>query len=139
MATKNKKVDYRFKILYAVAIIMVCCGHAGGGGISILSDWFPFDGIHLALFMFASGYFYSAKSEANIKQYIKKKIKKLIVPLYIYILAYCVVVEILRLKGFTIGGDFSIYNVVFAPFDSSVLTHYTMGLVCSPFIYGGSI
>lgn len=26
--TKNK-VDYRFKILYAVGIIMVCCGHTG--------------------------------------------------------------------------------------------------------------
>ena len=31
----KKKIDYRFKILYAVAILMVVAGHCDGGGISL--------------------------------------------------------------------------------------------------------
>ena len=31
MMEESKKVDYRFKILYALGIIMVCCGHVEGG------------------------------------------------------------------------------------------------------------
>lgn len=31
MVADDKNVDYRFKILYAVGIIMVCLGHTGGG------------------------------------------------------------------------------------------------------------
>lgn len=27
---KPKQIDYRFKILYAIAIMMVCFGHTGG-------------------------------------------------------------------------------------------------------------
>lgn len=55
------QIDYRFKILYAVGMIMVVSGHAYGGGISIISDWFPYGGLHLALFVFCSGYFYKSK------------------------------------------------------------------------------
>lgn len=36
-----KSIDYRFKILYAVGMIMVICGHTRGGGISLFSEWFP--------------------------------------------------------------------------------------------------
>ena len=31
----KKKIDYRFKILYAVAILMVVAGHCDGGGITL--------------------------------------------------------------------------------------------------------
>ena len=55
----KKKIDYRFKILYAVAILMVVAGHCDGGGISLdFAQWFPYEGIHLALFTFCSGYFF---------------------------------------------------------------------------------
>lgn len=30
------KIDYRFKLLYAIAIIMVVAGHCGGGEHSII-------------------------------------------------------------------------------------------------------
>lgn len=55
----KKKIDYRFKILYAVAILMVVAGHCDGGGISLdFAQWFPYEGIHLTLFTFCSGYFF---------------------------------------------------------------------------------
>lgn len=75
-------IDYRFKILYAIGIIFVVIGHCGGGGINILSDWFPPYAFHLQLFAFASGYFYKSSSEEYIGKYILKKIKTLLVPLY---------------------------------------------------------
>ena len=59
MIMNKKKIDYRFKILYAVAILMVVAGHCDGGGISLdFAQWFPYEGIHLALFTFCSGYFF---------------------------------------------------------------------------------
>ena len=38
---------------------MVVAGHCDGGGISLdFAQWFPYEGIHLALFTFCSGYFF---------------------------------------------------------------------------------
>ena len=66
----RKKIDYRFKILYALGMIMVVCGHCWGGGISLDGDWFPYGGTHLPLFMFCSGYFYKTSSETDVKGYV---------------------------------------------------------------------
>lgn len=113
---EEKKIDYRFKLMYAVGIIMVVCGHANGGGISFLiGDWFPYGGIHIALFVFCSGYFFSEKSLDNVAKYISKKIKALIVPLYIYNFFYGILVQLLRLKEFSMGEDFTLYNLFIAP------------------------
>ena len=60
---KPKATDYRFKILYCIGMIMIVAGHCDGGGINLLSDWFPYYGFHLGLFLFASGYFYKTKYE----------------------------------------------------------------------------
>lgn len=121
------KIDYRFKILYAVGIIMVCCGHAQGGGISIIRDWFPYGGFHLALFIFCSGYFYKSVSEDHIGKYINKKVKTLLIPLYIYTVVYGIIVQILRLKGFEIGGSISLYNIIVAPITNGHQFVYNMG------------
>ena len=107
------KIDYRFKILYALGMIMVVCGHALGGGISIMNDWFPYAGLHLAIFAFSSGYFYKSFSEEHIGKYIIKKIKDLIIPLYIYTFVYGIIVQILKVFGFKIGGDFTLNNLLF--------------------------
>lgn len=82
----NNKVDYRFKILYAIGMLMVVAGHCNGGGIPLdIAGWFPYYGFHLSLFAFASGYFYKSSYENNVIRYIIKKTKSLIVPLYIYL------------------------------------------------------
>ena len=61
-SSTTDKTDYRFKILYAIGMIMVVAGHyTEGGGINILANWFPYYGFHLGLFLFASGYFYKEK------------------------------------------------------------------------------
>ena len=123
----KKTIDYRFKFLYAIGMIMVVCGHANGGGISIISDWFPSGGLHLALFVFCSGYFYKNISECNVRKYIFKKVKALLIPLYIYNIIYGFIVQILKLKGFEMGRDFTVMNILIAPITNGHQFIYNMG------------
>lgn len=125
--TEEKPIDYRFKILYAIGIVMVVCGHTDGGGVSIMNDWFPYGSLHLALFAFCSGYFYKSVSEENAGQYILKKIKTLLIPLYIYTLIYGIIVQLLRVKGFEMGGDLSLFNLLIAPITDGHQFVYNMG------------
>lgn len=120
--------DYRFKLLYAVAMIMVVGGHCWGGGLALdFSGWFPYYELHLALFMFASGYFYKSTSESNVRAYIWKKTKRLIIPLYLYNLAYGILVHVLRRKGFHIGGDLSVQTLLIRPIMDGHQFIYNLG------------
>ena len=65
----TKSINYQFKILYAIGMILIVAGHAGNGGISLFYDWLPPYAFHLGLFMFASDYFYNDASESNCKAF----------------------------------------------------------------------
>lgn len=67
---ENKKVNYKFKFLYTIGIIFIVAGHCKNGGISIFYEWFPPYSFHLALFMFASGYFYNIN---KVKRFFDRK------------------------------------------------------------------
>lgn len=124
----DSKIDYRFKILYAIAIIMVTAGYCAGGGIALdFAGWFPYYELHLVLFVFSSGYFYKEKSECQIVKYILKKVKILILPLLVYNILYGILVLLLRKKGFQIGGEFSIENIFIAPIKHGHQFVYNMG------------
>ena len=69
----------------------------------------------MGLFAFCSGYFYKESNEEHIWKYIWKKFRRLIIPMYIWNVIYGIFVQITRLKGFTIGRDFNIYNLTIAP------------------------
>ncbi len=109
------KMDCRFKVFYFMAILMVVSGHAQGGGISLFADWFPYYGHHLAMFMFASGYFYKPINESDILNYIKGRFYKLVIPMYLYNLFYGLFVQFLNKRGFGIGEKLSLYNLLVAP------------------------
>lgn len=55
--TEKKSINYDFKFLYAIGMILVVAGHCSNGGVSIFYDWFTPYAFHLPLFIFASGYF----------------------------------------------------------------------------------
>lgn len=120
-------IDYRFKLLYAIGIIMVVGGHCGGGGFDLLNNWFPYYGFHLALFAFGSGYFYKKSAEENILKYAVKKLRTLIIPVYIYNVAYCIIVQVSKSYGFEIGGDPSFYNLVISPITNGHQFNYNLG------------
>ena len=81
---ENRKTDYRFKLLYAFAIIMVVLDHADGGGLALKTDWYLYGGLPLPLFVFCSGYFYRDADEENARMYIRRKAKTLLIPMYRY-------------------------------------------------------
>ena len=119
--------DYRFKILYAVGMLMVVCYHSDGGGIALTRDWFLLGGLHMALFAFCSGYFYKTSSEEHPLRYIGKKAKRLLVPLYLYHFAYGALVWLSRKKGFTIGEDPTLYNLFVSPVTNGHAFVYNLG------------
>ena len=123
----ERKIDYRFKLLYAIGIVLVVKEHADGAALSFLQHWFPTDGMLMGMFTFASGYFYSSKAEANVGGYLLKKTKHLLVPIYLYNFAYGVFVQLTRLKGFTIGGDFTLWNLLVSPLYDGHQFLYNLG------------
>ncbi|SFT33260.1 Fucose 4-O-acetylase [Lachnospiraceae bacterium XBD2001] len=126
MPSKQHNIDYRFKILYAIGIIMVVSGHCGGG-INVAGEWFPYGGMHLPLFVFCSGYFYKDSSESAYSRYICKKFRSLIIPFWIYNVVYGLFVQMIRPFGFNLGGDFTWQNLFIEPFTNGHQFLFNMG------------
>ena len=100
----EKKTNYQFKLLYALGMIFIVAGHAKGGGVSLFYEWLSPYAFHLGLFIFASGYFYKNRyDDEPAYKYIWKKIKRLLIPLFIWNVFYGLLVWFLSTKGFTIG------------------------------------
>ncbi len=121
------KIDYRFKIMYAIGMIVIVAGHCWNGGISLFYEWFPPYAFHLPLFAFVSGYFYKNKAEENCGKYIWKKVKRLIIPLYLWNFFYAVVVAFLSMHGFTMGTDITLENLLIAPITNGHQFYYNVG------------
>lgn len=114
----ERKINYEFKILYFWGIVFIVACHCGYGGLSLGYEWFYPGAFHLALFAFASGYFYQPKAEAAIGKFIWKKVLSLLLPMYLWNVFYGILVTILHPYGFTIGGEFNLYNLFIAPLNS---------------------
>lgn len=125
---KNNTTDYRFKLLYAIAIIMVVCGHCNGGGISLeIGGIFRYGGLHLPLFMFSSGYFYRDRAAEHPKEFILKKCRNFLLPLYVYNIVYGVVLQVFHYCGFTMGRKLTLYNILIAPINNGHQFVFNMG------------
>lgn len=106
--------DPTFKMLYVLAIIMIVDGHVGS------SDYLDFNGLlryqnyHIALFMFVSGYFLNLTR--GCKEFFAHKTLRLLVPLFLWNAAYGALCWYLnRYRGFSLGGEFNLYNLLYAP------------------------
>lgn len=85
-------------LLSFFGIIMVVLGHTGDP-IRLASDIFPYYSFHMALFIFISGYFYNPQNENKLwgkNGYLLKKVKKLVIPYFIWNVIYGIIVTILR-------------------------------------------
>lgn len=106
--------DPTFKMLYVLAIIMIVDGHVGS------SDYLDFNGLlryqnyHIALFMFVSGYFLNLTRGCG--EFFARKTMRLLVPLFLWNAAYGALCWYLnRYRGFSLGGEFNLYNLLYAP------------------------
>ena len=113
----EKNFNIQFKILSALAICFVVCGHTGCSTLT-LCGLFRYDSFHMPLFLFISGYFFSENSlEGKIiskNGYIKKQIKRLFLPWILWNIVYGIIVTILRNTEpfkFTLGMDISMESI----------------------------
>ena len=133
-------INFTFKILSAIGIIIIVSGHCYNGGVSLMYDWFPKYSYNLALFVFISGYFYKEKHEEHIFKYIWGRTKRLLIPAYLWNIVYGIIAFALTQVGYTIAqGKFDLYNLFVMPFiDGEVLpTTSVRGLCirCSVFMF----
>ena len=125
-STNTKNKNFAFVFLYAIGSIFIVAGHCNYGGINIAFDLFPIFAFHIGLFIFCSGYFYKNKNENELRKYTWKKFKRLIIPMFIWNIIYGLFVQLTRLKGFTIGADFTLYNIFIEPLKNGHQFVYNM-------------
>lgn len=111
MEKKDNKV---FMLLSVIGILLVVFGHMINSPNLMLNNLFPIYSYHMALFIFISGYFF--KDQKYIK-YVLKKIKKLIIPYFLYRIFYGIIINILlHFSIINYGEKLSVYNIFVAPF-----------------------
>lgn len=110
--------DYNaaFGILSALAMIMIVAGHADYNILTV-GDLFPYYSFHVPLFMFISGYFYRRQEEENPFAYLKKKVRRLLLPYFIWNLVYGLIAWALRAgAGFALGEAVTLKSLFLEPF-----------------------
>ena len=128
---ERKETEYNmtFGLLAGLAIIMVVAGHLGYE-IMTFGGLFPYYSFHVPLFLFVSGYFYQGSAEEHPIPYLKKKIRRLLMPYFIWNLLYGLFAWLLRAKGFCMGDWDS--DVVFGTFSAWVSVYLQLcGVVCA--------
>lgn len=113
-----KSTNIQFKILYALGIFFIVAGHYFNGGVNIFFDWFKPYAFHIGLFVFCSGYFYKKENEESIGKYVLGRVKKLIVPLYLWNLFYGLLVLLLNAVGFNFFIEFNWYTLLISPINN---------------------
>lgn len=114
MQKEAQNIDYSFKMLYVLAIFMIIDGHIGSFDYLSLNGLLSYQNYHIALFMFASGYFLNLTHTP--KEYIKKKFLRLIVPLYVWNFIYGLISAYLnKYHGFSLGFELNLKNLLIAP------------------------
>lgn len=114
----KEKSNKKMMIASFIGIIAVVLGHVGYN-IRVIAEVFPYYSFNIVLFIFISGYFYKPKYEENIwgkNGYFFKKIKKLVIPYYIWNLIYGIIV--MFLKKFNIiefGENINIKSLLVTP------------------------
>ena len=111
------ELNMTFALLSGIAIIMIVAGHVGYDILTV-GGLFPYYSFHVPLFLFISGYFYRDEEEKAPLAYCVKKVRKLLIPYFIWNLIYGIVSWILRLNGFMMGNDISLRALFLEPFIS---------------------
>ncbi len=110
----KQNTNYTFRLLYVLAIFMIIDGHIGSYDYLSFNGIFPYQNYHIALFVFASGYFINFNR--SYWDFIVHKFNKLILPLYLWNFVYGGLCYYLNnYHGFSLGDGFTLYNFLFAP------------------------
>lgn len=100
-------------LLKALAIMLVVSGHLE---FSLLGIFPPYS-FQIALFFFISGCLFKDKYLDDVTQFVKKRIKSLLVPYYLYTAFYFVItIVIAKLTGKFWGMPITLKNYILTPF-----------------------
>lgn len=109
----DKEFSNRVDMLKALAILLVVSGHLE---FSLLGMFSPYS-FQLALFFFISGYLFNEKYLNDISTFIKRRVKSLLVPYFLYNTFYLgITVLIAHLTGKFWGMPLSLKNFFITPF-----------------------
>lgn len=113
----GERTEYNitFGILSGLAIVMVVAGHLGYNLLTV-GDLFPYYSFHVPLFMFISGYFYRESEQVHPIAYIGKKVRRLLIPYFIWNFIYGLLAWLLRANGFAMGEEIGLRTLFLAPF-----------------------
>lgn len=123
MNTDNKE-NIKFRYLSAIAIFMIVNGHFGTHILTV-DQLFPYYSFHVVLFVFISGYFFKENKCLKLNEFIGKKFKKLICPLYMYTTIFSLLYLILKAWGVEWGFHFTIKQLIFEPILSTQALPFT--------------
>lgn len=105
-------MNYNMLALQFLGIILVVIGHKGG--IFLFDNFFPFYSFHMPLFIFISGYFFNA--DRSIKDFLKKKLKTHLLPLFLWNIFYLFLSCLLRYFDIIkYGSEFSLTSIFIDP------------------------
>lgn len=112
---ERTNVNGAFRMLSALGMILIVAGHADFH-IFDLGGLFPYYSFHVELFLFVSGYFYRESDEEQPGKYLKRKVKRLLLPYVIWNLFYGLLAALLHSAGFLIGEGLSLRTLFIEPF-----------------------
>ncbi len=109
----DKIFSDKINLLKALAITLVVSGHLEFR----FFDMFPPYSFQLALFFFISGMLFKDKYLDNVLEYIKRRVKSLLVLYFLYSTFYCLVtIGLAKLTGKFWGMELSLKNFFITPF-----------------------
>ena len=95
-ALKTKKSNKKFMVLSAIGIIMAVDAHSWTP-LNLFASYIPYNSFFMPLFVFISGYFNKVDSETDLKSYVLKKTKRLLLPYVVFSLSLIAVEQLLNL------------------------------------------
>jgi len=113
--TKVAEGNKTFRILSCISILLILLGHLDCN-ILEFGGLFPYYSYHVMIFVFIAGYFYKNEDEKQLKNFLYRKLKKLIIPYYLLNLLAGLLTAFLMRYEFFLGSDFNLRNLILEPF-----------------------
>lgn len=95
----EKQINATFKIFTGIATLLIVVGHVNPTGFAGPFDLVSPYSVHVAAFLFSSGYFWSVASEEEPSSWLARKARKILVPSLLTFLIYGALWSTLCLVG----------------------------------------
>lgn len=119
------KRNQQFDILSSLCIFFVVLGHCSC--TFLLDNWFIIYSFHMPLFFFISGYFYNNSQEKNLINTLWLKIKKFVIPYFIWNFFYMIFAMVLyKLNIMMFKPKLTLSNFFISPFIEGTQFYYNV-------------